>query len=386
MTSEAWRPGSAGWRRPQTGLQKLVRLDVGILTLVAAIAAIGTATLYAGAGGSMTPWAEPHVARLMAGFVVLLAFAFVPPGVWLRVAYPAYAAALVPLLLLPLVGTEAMGARRWLPLGLGLAFQPSEVMKVALVGALAAYYQALPRDRVSVPSGLVVPLLLVALPVLLTLKQPDLGTAVMFTAIGLSLMFLAGVSPLYFAGGGVAAVAALPLLLGSLHGYQKKRLEVYLDPSSDPLGAGYHITQSKIALGSGGLEGKGFMMGTQSRLDFVPEKHTDFVFAMFAEEWGFLGACVLIALYAALVGLLLWRAHRAGTTFGRLLSAGAAVTIFVYVFVNIAMVSGLLPVVGVPLPFMSYGGSAMLSLLVMLGIVMSAHIHTDVDERRSSTR
>lgn len=375
MMTRGIRPASlSSWHRPLTPLQRFVRIDWPLLLLAALIAAIGTATLYSVAGGAFAMWAERHVLRFLFGVALALAIGLVPLAVWQRLAYPAYAVALAPLALMPLIGTEAMGARRWIALGAGFSFQPSEIMKVALVAALARYFHDLPRERISDPRALLGPVVLVALPVVLTLRQPDLGTALLFAALGLGLMFLAGISTMYFAAGGISAVAAMPVVWAGLHDYQRKRIEVYLDPGIDPQGAGYHITQSKIALGSGGLEGKGFLMGTQSRLDFVPEKHTDFAFAMFGEEWGFVGAVVVISLYALLVALLLRRAASAKNAFGRLVTAGAALSVFAHAFVNIAMVSGLLPVVGVPLPLISYGGSAMLSLMAAMGLAMSAYL------------
>lgn len=255
-------------------------------------------------------------------------------------------------------------------------------MKVALVAALARYYHWLAPERVSRPVFVAIPLAMILAPVALTLKQPDLGTALLFVVIGTALMFMAGVSWLLFAAAGTGALIALPYAWDALHGYQKKRIETFLDPDKDPLGAGYHITQSKIALGSGGVEGKGFMQGTQSQLEFLPEKHTDFAFTMFGEEWGFVGAVGLLALYALLLVLVLQMAWRATTHFGRLTAGGLAVTLFAYVFINVAMVTGLVPVVGVPLPLMSYGGSAILSVMAALGLAMSPHVHGREQPRR----
>jgi rod shape determining protein RodA len=214
-------------------------------------------------------------------------------------------------------------------------------------------------------------------PVFFVLRQPDLGTAALFAGLGLALMFLAGVSSLYFIAGGIGLGAALPLVWANLHDYQRRRVEIFLDPDKDPLGSGYHITQSKIALGSGGFSGKGFMQGTQSQLDFLPEKQTDFIFTMFSEEWGFAGAFGLLVLYALLLSLLMAMALRAKQPFSRLLIAGSAVTMFLYIFINVAMVTGLVPVVGVPLPFVSYGGTALTTLMVGLGLAMSADVHRD---------
>lgn len=363
-----------GSRSRQSLGQKLWLVPWTVVLLVALVAAAGTATLYSVAGGSLEPWASRHAARFLLGLGVALAIALVPLDVWLRLAYPAYALALALLLVVPLAGIEVLGARRWLGIG-SFTLQPAEFMKVALVAALARYYQWLPWSRVSRPLWVALPLMMIAVPVVLTLKQPDLGTATLFAGVGLGLMMLAGVSALYALCGGVAAIALAPVVWSSLHAYQRRRIEIFLDPDKDPLGAGYHIAQSKIALGSGGLSGRGYIQGTQSQLDFVPEKHTDFIFTMFAEEWGFVGAVALIAVFALLVSMLLGMARRCDSIFGRLLIAGFGLSMFVYAFVNTAMVTGLVPVVGVPLPLFSYGGTAMTTMMAGLGLAMSAHVH-----------
>ncbi len=360
--------------QPRTLVAKLWSIDWTVLLVVALIGAIGTATLVSVAGGSYQPWADRHVMRLVLGLSLVIVMALVPLGVWMRLAYPSFFAALALLALVPLVGQEALGARRWLTFG-GLSFQPSEAVKVALVVALARYYQGLPSGALSRPLQVLVPLLMILAPMLLTLRQPDLGTSLLIAGTGLGLMFLAGVSWLYFVGGALAVFAALPFVLQRLHGYQRRRLEVFLEPDKDPLGAGYHITQSKIALGSGGVTGRGYMQGSQSQLDFVPEKHTDFIFAMFGEEWGFVGTLVLVGLFALLVTLVMLAALRAASPFARLLVAGFALQVLVYAGINMAMVTGLAPVVGVPLPFVSYGGTSLMSLMVALGLAMSASVH-----------
>ena len=353
---------------------KLWQFPWALLLLVALLAAIGATSLYSVAGGKTEVWAEAHVLRFLVAAAAVVAMAMVPVRIWMQISYPAYAIALVLLVLVPLVGTQALGARRWLSLG-SFSLQPSELMKIGLVLALARYYQAVRPEDVSRLKVVAIPLALIFVPVIFTLRQPDLGSATLFAALGLSVMFLAGVSSLYFAAGAGTIALALPYIWTSMHDYQRRRVEIFLDPDKDPLGAGYHITQSKIALGSGGLSGKGFMQGTQSRLDFLPEKQTDFIFTMYAEEWGFAGALVLLTLYAALLSMLLAMALRAHNPFSRLLIAGSAVMISLYVFINIAMVTGLVPVVGVPLPFVSYGGTALTTLMVALGLAMAAHVH-----------
>jgi rod shape determining protein RodA len=366
---------------PRTLAEKLWRVPWPVILLVAAIGGVGIAALYSVAGGSFEPWAERHALRLALGIALLLALAVVPLRLWLSVAYPAYAAALALLILVPLVGSSQMGARRWLSFA-GASFQPAEVMKIALVLALARYYQWLPPERVSRPNWVAVPLLLILVPAALVMKQPDLGTAVLLAATGLGLMLLAGVHLLYFASGGAAIAALLPLIWVNLYDYQRKRVLTFLDPDRDPLGAGYHILQSKIALGSGGLNGKGFMAGTQSQLNFLPEKHTDFIFTTFAEEMGFAGSATLLLLYAMLITALLITSLGVRNTFSRLLAAGAAVLFGLHVMINIAMVTGLVPVVGVPLPLVSYGGTSMTTLLIAIGLAMCAHVHRGEHLRR----
>lgn len=353
---------------------KLARISWSSIVLVLALAAIGVATLYSVAGGSFDPWAQRHGLRCAAGLAVLLAVALVPVRFWKSAAVPAYVLALLLLAAVPFIGVEALGARRWLSFS-GFSLQPSELMKVALVLVLARYYDALSPGSVSKPVYAAIPLALIAVPLTLTLKQPDLGTAMLLGGLGLGIMFLAGVSLLYFGAGAIAFALALPHLAARLHDYQRKRIETFLDPSADPLGAGYHITQAKIALGSGGLTGQGYLNGSQNQLDFVPEKMTDFIFAMIGEEWGFTGACTVLALYAALIAVLFALAFSNRQPFGRLVICGAALSLSIYVLINVGMVTGLVPVVGVPLPLISYGGTAMLGVVAALGLAMSAHIH-----------
>ena len=345
-----------------------------LLALVAAIVAVGVVVLTSVAGGSFEPWAQRHLERALVGIALVLCMAVVPLSGWLALAFPLYLVSLVLLALVPLMGHEALGARRWIGLG-AVSFQPAELMKIALVLMLARYYQALPAEKVSRPLWVALPAMAIGLPVVFVLKQPDLGTAVLFAAVGLAILFLAGVRFAYLAG--LAATIALvsPFIWQGLHGYQKARILTFLDPERDPLGTGYHILQSKIALGSGGLNGKGYGMGTQSHLDFLPEKHTDFIFTMFAEEAGFVGSVSLLLLYMLLLAVLAHMAMKCRSQFARLLIAGFGLVIFIYVFINVAMVTGLAPVVGVPLPLVSYGGTSMMTVMFGLGLAMSAHVH-----------
>jgi rod shape determining protein RodA len=359
---------------PQTIGGKLMQVHWPLVALLCALTCVGLLALYAVAGGSLTPWADKQALRFVVAIGLVIAIALTPLQWWINLAYPAYFVGLVLLVLVPFVGTEALGARRWLSIG-GASFQPAELMKVALVLMLARYYQWLGATRVSRPQWVILPVVLIAMPVALTLKQPDLGTAVLFAAVGLALMFLAGVNVLYFIGSGLAGLALAPVVWSRLHDYQRRRIEIFLDPEKDPLGAGYHITQSKIALGSGGLSGKGFMQGTQGQLNFLPEKHTDFIFTTLAEEWGFTGALGLIGVYMLLFVVVLSMALSCRSQFGRLASAGAGLIVFLYAFINMSMVSGLVPVVGVPLPLISYGGTSMTTIMFALGVAMCAYVN-----------
>lgn len=362
------------YRPPPSVIEKLGELNWLLIAVLIALTGVGLAALYSVAGGSWSPWAERHALRFVLGLGMLIAVAVIPLGFWLQLAYPVYAIALVALALVPLVGSEALGARRWLAMG-SLSFQPSELMKVALVMALARFFHALSASRVSNPLWLLIPVAMIAAPMALILRQPDLGTALLIGIVGAGLLLMAGVHLLYFAGGLAVVAVGVPLALPFLHEYQRRRIEVFLDPLSDPLGAAYHVTQSKIAMGSGGWTGKGFVRGTQSQLDFLPEKHTDFIFTTIAEEWGFIGAIYVLLLIALMLAVLLGMALGIASRAGRLLVGGTMLTIFLYAVINVGMVSGALPVVGIPLPFISYGGTAMLTLMFSLGLSMCAWVH-----------
>lgn len=372
-------------RRAQTPVGKFGRINWTLLLIVAALVAIGTVSLYSTANGSLDPWGREHALRFVVCSGVAIAIAIITPRVWMSLAAPVYIIALTALALVPWFGSEALGAKRWIDLA-GLRFQPSEPMKVGLLLALASFYQWLPDKKISRPLSVLFALSLIAIPVVLTLRQPDLGSAILFAVVGLAVLFAAGISLWYFLAGGVAIVAAVPFVWSHLHDYQRQRIETFLNPEADPLGAGYHIIQSKIAFGSGGLSGRGFMRGTQSQLDFLPEKHTDFIFTMIGEEWGFFGCALVLVLFAMILINLLWMSLRAPTPFGRVMAFGTGTTIFTYMFINIAMVTGLVPVVGVPLPFVSYGGSSMATLMVAIGLTMSAHVHGNEFPGRDSDR
>ena len=364
-----------------TGPRKILYVNWPLALLLTAVACIGFLMLYSVAGGSYTPWSAAQMKRFAFGFVLMMAVAMVPIWFWRNISVVAYAGSLALLVAVELFGSVGMGAQRWIDLGV-MRLQPSELMKITLVMLLAAYYDWLPLGRTSRPVWVIVPVILIMVPVYLVLKQPDLGTAILLIAAGGIMMFLAGVHWAYFAAVATAGIGLVTAVFKSrgtdwqlLADYQFRRIDTFLDPSSDPLGAGYHITQSKIALGSGGWTGRGFMQGTQSRLNFLPEKHTDFIFTTLAEEFGFVGAISLLGLYALIVIFCISSALANRDRFSSLLTFGIAATFFLFFAVNMSMVMGLAPVVGVPLPLVSYGGSAMLILLLGFGMVQSAHVH-----------
>lgn len=362
---------------------KLMEFNWGFLLLLAVISSMGFAMLYSVADGSFSPWALKQMIRFVVGAGIMIVVALIDLRLWMRIAYPLYAIALVLVTAVDIVGFKGMGAQRWLNLGI-IQLQPSEIMKVAILLALARYFHGLTLDEVSRVRNLIVPLLIVVVPVGLVVKQPDLGTAILLTVSGGVLFFAAGLAWRYFILGGVAVLAAIPVVWDRLHDYQRNRVFTFLDPERDPLGAGYHILQSKIALGSGGVFGKGFMAGTQAHLNFLPEKQTDFIFTMLCEELGFVGGLTLLALYAVVLIYSFSVAMQCRNQFGRLLALGISVSFFFYVFINSAMVMGLLPVVGVPLPLVSYGGTAMLSLMFAFGLLMSVYIHRNLEIARGN--
>ncbi len=368
-------------KRVPSGVAKILYLDWGLVVLLGAVASIGFLMLYSIAGGSMHPWAEPQMMRFAVGLVMMFTVAMVPIWFWRNMAALAYALSILLLIAVDVFGVVGMGARRWIDLGF-FRLQPSELAKITTVMALAAYYDWLALRRTSHPLWVLVALVIVIAPAALVLRQPDLGTAMLLVLGGGAVMFLAGVHWIYFAvviAAGAGIVAAVLSSRGTewqlLADYQYRRIDSFLDPTIDPLGTGYHINQSMIALGSGGWSGRGFMEGTQSRLNFLPEKHTDFIFTTLAEEFGFLGGVSLLGLYILICAFCIIAALKHLDRFAMLLTLGVTVTFFLYFATNMAMVMGLAPVVGVPLPLVSYGGSAMLVLMLGFGFVQSANIH-----------
>lgn len=356
--------------------ERIWRINWGLVLVLTAIAAIGVVALYSAAGGRFDPWAARHAIRYGAALFVLLVAALIPPKVWLTLSWPIYIFSLLLLVAVDVIGKSGMGAQRWLQLG-PMQIQPSEIAKVAVILVLARYYAGLTHEQAARLPYALPPLLVIMIPVGLVMVQPDLGTAMMVLLGGAALLFVAGVRLWVFLAGIVGAIGCLPFAWSFMHEYQRKRVLTFLEPERDPLGAGYHITQSKIAIGSGGLFGKGFLQGTQASLNFLPEKQTDFIFTTFVEEWGLVGALVLLALFAL---VLVWGfsiALRCQHHFGRLVALGVTSMMFLYVFINTGMVMGLLPVVGVPLPLVSNGGTAMVSVMFACGLLIGMNVYRD---------
>ncbi len=363
---------------------RFARLHWPLILLLTMIAGAGVITLYSVAEGSWQPWALRHGMRYLVALTILMVMGLVAMRYWMALAYPIYFVALVALIVVPFFGESHMGARRWIEFA-SVQFQPSEAMKIGLVLALARYYHGLRAEQVSHLLYLIPPALMIGAPVGLVFIQPDLGTALLLAATGVIVIFVAGLSWRIGFAGIVAGISAGygAYRFDLLHDYQIRRITNFLDPDRDPTGQGYHLLQSKIALGSGGLDGQGYMQGAQSQLEFLPEMQTDFIFTIFGEEFGFVGAVGLLLLYLAVILTGLSIAMASKSHFSRLAVIGIVVTFALYVLINTGMVMGLAPVVGVPLPLVSYGGTVMLTIMAGFGIVMSAHVHRDQDAYRS---
>lgn len=357
--------------------QRFWQLNWFLILLICTLASVGFMMLYSAGNGSYSPWAEQQMLRFGLGMGVMFVIALTDIRLWLKYAYLFYAGSLILLIAVEVIGTVGMGAQRWIDLK-AFNLQPSELMKIALILALARYFHRLSLDEIARPTYLVFPTLLVAAPMALIMRQPDLGTSLLLLLGSGAMFFLAGVRIWKFLVVGLISLSAIPVIWSMLHVYQKKRIMTFLSPESDPLGSGYHALQSFIALGSGGVSGKGFLKGTQSHLSFLPEMQTDFIFTMYAEEFGLIGGILLILLYTTVVVYTFAIAMRSRNHFGRLVCMGIATMFFLYFFVNIAMVTGLTPVVGVPLPLISYGGTAMMTVLIGFGLVMNISIHRDM--------
>ena len=358
-------------------LSLLRQINPWILGLLLLIGSIGFLMLYSAANGSMNPWAWKQVLRFGIGLALMLAISVTDSRSWMAYAYPLYFGSLLLLVGVEVMGFVGKGANRWIDLYF-IQLQPSELMKIALVLALARYFHKRTIDEIGKLSTLLFPLALIVMPTLLAMRQPDLGTAIILILCGGTILFAAGVQWWKFVITGCGVLATIPILWTFLHNYQKKRIFTFLNPENDPANTGYHITQSKIALGSGGILGKGFLQGTQSHLNFLPEKQTDFIFTMFSEEFGLVGSIFLLSLYAILIGYGFQVALSSRNSFGSFVALGITTSIFLYVFINIAMVMGMLPVVGIPLPLISYGGTALLTILMGQGFIFSVAIHHNV--------
>ena len=370
------RPAGGFDRGKLTLANKFFRLSFVYMALITAVAMVGMVALYSAAGGHLEPWALKHAIRFTVGMAGMVVVSMIDFKFWHKMAWPIYIACFVLLIIVEIKGHIGMGAQRWINLGF-IQLQPSEMMKIAVIIALARYFSALPQEDASRPMVLALALGAVLVPTGLVMIQPDLGTALMIVFASGVMLFLAGVSYWFFGLALAGVLAIIPVAWHFLHDYQKKRVLTFMDPEADPLGSGYHIMQSKIALGSGGLHGKGFLKGSQAYLNFLPEKQTDFIFTLLMEEWGFIGGIFLLCLLALVIAYGLGIALSSSSPFGRLLAAGITVNFALYALINIAMVTGLIPVVGVPLPMISNGGTVMMSVLFGFGMVMSVHIHRE---------
>ena len=354
---------------------KLKAIDYFLIIIVAIIGLTSVFSIYSTESGNFSFYTKNHLTRFLVFFSMFLVLSFVRVSFWYRQAYIFYILGILLLLLVIFFGISASGSKRWINLFI-MNLQPSELMKIAIIVCFARYYHRIQSSDIQSYKYLLQPIILLLIPCYLVITQPDLGTAILIAGSGLVIIWLAGLNLKYFIYSGLILLVSLPFVISILKPYQKSRILTFFNPDRDPLGAGYQIIQSKIAIGSGGLLGKGFLQGTQSYLEFLPEKHTDFIFTLFSEEFGFVGSMVLILLYALLIYRIIRIGFSSRSFFAKLYCFGFASALFLYIFVNIAMVVGLLPIVGAPLPIMSYGGSSMLSIMLGLSIVMSCKIYS----------
>ena len=362
---------------------KLFEINWLLVALIFLVGLVGVTMIFAATDGVWSRGASQHLMRLILSGILMLGIALVDEKFWYFMAYPAYGVAFVLLIGVEYFGITVNGSQRWLDLGV-MRLQPSEIMKLSIVLALARYFHDLPKWRISGVSGLVGALLFIALPMALILRQPDLGTTLLVGATGITIIFLAGVNWKVILAALGTSVIAVPLFFRfGLQEYQRDRIRTFLDPSIDPTGASYHITQSKIALGSGGVSGKGFMNGTQRQLEYVPENRTDFIFTVIGEEFGLIGSLATMGLYLFVIGLCAWLSYQCKHVFSRLMILGITTTFILYIFINLAMVMGVVPVVGVPLPLISYGGTVIMTVMAGFGLILSAHLHRQNDLPKS---
>jgi rod shape determining protein RodA len=360
---------------------KIKYLDWGLVILITLLASVGFTALYSAASGQFDPWASRQMTRFSVFLCVMVAIAMTDIRIWYRLSYPFYFICLFLLLVVDVMGHTGMGAQRWIKLG-PLQIQPSELMKIAVIMALSRYFHSSTLADMKNIRFLLIGVSFLVAPFVLVAVQPDLGTSLVIVMAGIAMFFLAGAPLWIFIAGAGAAAAAAPVAWLVMHDYQKNRVLTFLNPENDPLGAGYHITQSKIALGSGGFEGKGFLKGTQSHLNFLPEKQTDFIFTLWVEEWGFVGGAFVLALVGAILLYCGWIAFRCRHSYGRFLAFGLMVNFSIYIFINVAMVMGLIPVVGIPFPMLSYGGTAMMTVLIGFGLILCCNLHRDAKVSR----
>lgn len=358
--------------------EKVANISFSYVMFILVLAGIGVTMLYSAANGSWSPWALNQLLRFGLGFAVMVVFALTDIRVFMRYAYIFYFIALVLLIIVEISGHIGMGAQRWINLGF-MKLQPSELMKIALVLALARYFHSSSLQAIESIRGIILPGLMVLFPAVLVMTQPDLGTALMLIFTAGAMFFAVGVQLWKFGVLILGAIISMPIAWHFLHDYQQNRVLTFLNPERDPLGAGYHIIQSKIALGSGGMFGKGFLKGTQSHLNFLPEKHTDFIFTMLSEEFGMIGAVFVVIINFLIIAYSYSFALKSTSYFGKLAAIGLATNFFFYVFINMAMVLGLIPVVGIPLPLISYGGTVILSVMAGFGIILSVHINRNIN-------
>ena len=362
--------------------QKLLEINWGLVMLLVVIAGIGIAMLYSVVGGSWQPYALAQLIRFLISILILVVVSMVDIRIWMSLAYPAYAIGLLLLVAVDVIGETGKGATRWIALG-PITIQPSEIMKIAMVLALARYMNGRPRAAINNPFTLGPALLLILIPTALVMKQPDLGTALLLLLCGAAMLFLGGLSWWYIASAVMGAICAIPLAWRVLKPYQRDRVLTFLDPSRDPMGTGYHTLQAKIGLGSGGAFGKGLLHSTQARLDYLPEKHTDFIFTILGEEFGFVGTLTLLVLYGFVLFYCMQNAYSSKNQFGRYVASGMCLILLLYVLINTSMVVGLIPVVGVPLPLVSYGGTAIMTIMFGMGLLMSVYVHRHVEMKRA---
>ena len=355
-------------------LSKLSKLNWLIILCIIILGFVGVASLYSAAGGDWDPWAQKHLIRFIFGFLLMLLLAFLPPNIFFNLSVVSFLLGIFTLVLLKFIGTG--NVQRWISIG-GINFQPSEFMKLALILILAKYFDHIPRIQLDKLITYLIPIILILLPGFLVISQPDLGTGMTIIILGLSILFFVGISMKFVILSLLLFASSVPIIWNQLYEYQKNRILVFLNPEIDSLGSGYQIIQSKIAIGSGGIFGKGYLLGSQSRLDYLPEKHTDFIFTLISEELGFFGSIFIILLFCILIISIMKISFKVDSLFSKIVVFGVGFLLFLYLSLNIGMVCGLLPVVGAPLPLISYGGTSLLTVLISVGIVLSISIHDE---------